>query len=385
MFIKCPECRQQVSTFAGTCPHCNTRISGHLRNCPKCGAFCLCEQDKCPKCGEALEPEPKQLPGRTCPYCRSYIPYEYGNRCVCCGHALEPEPKPRKKRKFRTKALAVICTALCLMLGVAGGYFLYQKQEKQKVQDAYEKLADVSNPDFYQEFLDAYPESEYVEEINERMLALQAEQEAWLQVTKKPTRKNILHFMEEHPTSLRLCMCEDMIDSMDWAKAQANSSAEAIDTYLESHPAGRYASEAAELKNALMLTKITSNDKALLRGTLEAFFAYGIAKQDTAAINHAIPGTMKDFCGIANADAECIARYAREQMTKEAMGQHFLVSQDLDIKKELLPDGEIGFAVAFSLNETVSNENPNKTSAGTYRVTALLNFDQKIIRMTIKQ
>lgn len=363
MFIKCPECRQQVSTFAGTCPHCNTRISGHLRNCPKCGAFCLCEQDKCPKCGEAIEPEP--LPQRK--------------------EEQKPEAKPRKNKKPRTKAVAIICTGLCLMLCIAGGYFLYQKQEEQKMQKAYEKLADVSNPDFYQEFLDTYPKSEYVDEICKRMLALQAEQAAWLQVTEKPTRKNILHFMEEHPSSLRLRMCEDMIDSMDWAKAQVKASAEAINIYLENHPAGKYASEAAELKNALMLTKITSNDKALLRGTLEAFFAYGIAKQDTAAINHAISGTMKDFCGIANADAENIARYAREQMTKEAMGQHFLVSQDLDIKKELLPDGEIGFAVAFSLNETVSNENPNKASAGTYRVTALLNFDQKIIRMTIKQ
>ena len=363
MFIKCPNCRQQVSTMAGTCPHCSTHISGHLRPCPKCSSHCLDTQQECPECGEHLEPLPQPEPIVT----------------------ETPEPDKPAKKPHRPKAPLFIGIAIVLILGIGAGYVFYEKHLLAQEETAYEKLAEVTNPDFYQDFLNQYPDSKHYDEISDRMLQLQKEQEAWQQLMANPMRDSIQLFMEMHPNSLRMRTCEDMIDSIDWHQAQASGTLEDINNYLENHPAGQFASEAAELKNNLMLTKITPNDKAMLRGTLESFFTMGLAKRDTTAISNAIPGTMKDFCGIAGADATSIAKYAEEKMTKDALGQHYLIGQEIDIKKELLPDGEIGFAVAFNLQETVSNVDPTKNTTNAYRVTALLNQEQKIIRMTISK
>lgn len=362
MIIKCPECREQVSTMTGTCPHCGIRISGQLRECPKCGNYCLVTQDKCPECGTELKPAP----------------------------ATSPIPSPKKKEKrepekrpARGKFWKVAALILCLGL-IGTGYYYYDKQQKQqKEQLDYERLHDVTNPEFYQQFLIDYPESEHYDEINERMLVLQKEEEDWKQLLQGINRAKVSRFMQDHPNSLRQRLCEDMLDSIDWKEAQIIGTEEAVTNYLHQHPSGRYVSIAAERKNALLLAKVTPAERAMIRGTLEAFFSKAIAKQDVEAAQQAIPDTTMTFCGKKDADAETIVQYAREKMAQDVIGLHYLIEQQMNVHKETLPDSNIGFAVEVRVQETISRSDTNQPTSNFYRVNALLNQEQKIVRLNI--
>ncbi len=360
--IKCPVCQQQVSTMAGTCPHCNTNIAGHLLTCPSCGTYCLDSQDRCPACGT----EVKHL----------------SNSAAEEDTGKEPVPvKPPRKKDFRWGCL--LTTVLLLALA-CGGYYYYDLLQKQKKEQSdYERLADVTNPLFYQQFLDEYPESQYSEEIRERMLTLQAEAEEWEKLQKSINRTNVMHFLQNHPNSLRQRLCEDMLDSIDWADALSIGNEEAITDYLHRHPSGRFVDDAAERKNALLLSKVTPEEKAMIRGTLESFFSKVIGGQDLEAAKAAIPDTMVNFCGKQNADAEAIIEYAKEKMAKDVIGLHYALGQKMDVRKETLPDSNTGFSVEVSLHETISRSDTNMPSSNHYRVNALINQEQKIVKLII--
>ena len=369
MIIKCPECRGQVSSMAGTCPQCGTKISGQLRKCPKCGSYCLVTQDKCPEC-ESILPNPSG---------------EGSEQLTSNSLEGKGTERGRKNSKKGFPWGKVVLTVLCLGL-LCTGYYFYDKQKRQqKEQTDYERLEGVTNPEFYQQFLIDYPESEYYNEINERMRVLQKEAEEWKQLQQKINRTNVLRFMQDHPGSLRQRICEDMLDSIDWKDAQTIGSEEAVTNYLNLHPNGRYVSEAAERKNALLIAKVTSGERSMIRGTLEAFFSKAIANQDIEAARQAIPDTMVNFCGKPNADAEAVVQYAREKMANDVIGLHYLIEQKMDVRKESLPDGNIGYAVEVTVQETISRSDTNLPTSNFYHVNALLNQEQKIVRMNISK
>ena len=281
---------------------------------------------------------------------------------------------------------AVIKGILSLLLICLLGIVVYQycqREKQEKEQADYKRLEGVTNPEFYQQFLIDHPDSEFYQEIEERMHVLQAEAEDWKQLLKSVKRTNIASFMQKHPNSLRRRVCEDMLDSIDWNEALTIGTEDAITDYLNRHPSGRYASDAAEQKNSILLAKVTPEEKAMIRGTLESFFSKAIANQDIEAAKAAIPDTMMNFCGKQNADAEAIVEYAKEKMAKDVIGLHYAIGQKMDVRKETLPNGNIGFAVEVNLQETISRSDTGQPSSNIYHVNALLNQEQKLVRMNI--
>lgn len=353
--------------MAGTCPHCSTKISGQLRACPNCGSYCLVTQENCPECGTALGP-----------------------------FQSEPQPQPssnssggektkriwKKRRKLSPLGCLLVAIIFLGLLG-AGGYYYWMQWKQQKEQADYERLEGITNPDFYQQFLEDYPESQYRDAIQERMLVLQEEAKEWEQLLQGINRKRVSAFLEKYPNSHRQRLCEDMLDSIDWHDALTINSEKAVTDYLTKHPSGRYVNEAAEKKNALLLAKATPEERAMIRGVLEIFFSKAIANQNIEAAREAIPDTTMNFCDNPKADAEAIVQFAHEKMAKDVIGIHYHIGQQMSVHKETLPDGNVGFAVDVNLQETISRSDMSQPASNLYRVTALLNQEQKIVRMNI--
>ena len=361
--------------MAGTCPNCGIKISGQLRTCPECGSYCLISQEVCPECGHSLllpQGEEKEV-----------SPRGDLEGAAPRGESEGAIPTRRKRGKRKWKWGCLTGAVVCLVLFGIGFYYYNMYRMQQKEQADYERLADVTNPEFYQQFLIDYPESRHCDEIRERMLVLQEEAKEWEQLQKGITRASVSRFMQNHPGSLRQRICEDMLDSIDWHEAQAIGSEEAVTDYLAKHPSGRYVTEAAEKKNTLLLTKVTPEECAMIRGTLEAFFSKAIANQDSVAAREAIPDTTMSFCGNKKANAETIVQYAREKMAKDVIGLHYAIEQQMHVHKETLPDGNTGFAVEVKLQETISRSDTSQPTSNIYRVTALLNQEQKIVRLNI--
>lgn len=366
--IKCPECGEKVSTMAGTCPHCGVNISGNLKQCPNCNEYCLNSQNKCPYCGTTL----------------SVVTVENVEQKE---EKVIPEPKEKKKApaKKSHKALIFSITFAVLVALIIGGlFYLDYKNEVDREEREYAMLENTSNPEYFNDFLAKHPDSKHYQEVKERLNALLDETEEWEKMMQNISRSEIEKFMSDHPYSKRLKTCEDMIDSIDWNDAKKADTEEAIVNYLNTHPDGRYAEEASQKKNELGMMKITAQDKTIIRNSLETFFAVAMSKQDIALISEAIPEKMENFCGTQDATPEQIIAFAKNKMATDVIGLHYSIGDSFDVRKQTISDGTTGYAVNCTLQELISRSDTNQPSTQTYQVSALLNAEHKIIRMSIR-
>ena len=363
--IKCPECGEKVSTMAGTCPHCGINIEGNLRQCPNCDEYCLLSQDTCPHCGTRL----------------SFIEDEEENdNGNDNGNDNEKVPAKKKNKSL----IFTITFAIIILAIICGVYYLDYKNNADREEREYAMLENTSNPEYYNDFLAKYPKSIHYQDVKERLNVLLDETEEWEKMMQNISRSEIEKFMNAHPYSRRLHECEDMIDSIDWNEAKKTNTEEAIVNYLNNHPNGKYAEEASEKKNQLGLMKITAQDKTLIRGALENFFTVAMSKQDVALIADAIPEKMENFCGTQDATPEQIVTFAKNKMAADVMGLHYTIGEEFNVRKQTISDGTTGYAVDFPLQEIISRSDTNQPGNKSYQVSALLNAERKIIRMSIR-
>ena len=121
-----------------------------------------------------------------------------------------------------------------------------------------------------------------------------------------------------------------------------------------------------------------------MRGALETFLNNGMGKQDTTAIRQCCANEMESFCGTQHATPAQIADYARKKMAKDVIGLHYLTGADMNIRRQSMPDSSLGYAVEFTIDETMARKDPTQNSARHYRASALLNAERKIVKLNIK-
>ena len=362
--IKCPECLHPISSMAGTCPHCGVKIADNLVKCEGCGNYCTKSHDVCPICGKVLK-KPQQAPSSTT-------------------NEQPAASVPPRKRKSHGCLVSLICLLLLAALAAGAYYLWHMKQEQQREEQDYAMLENVMNPSFYEQFLQEHPNSAYAPDVKRRMDQLLAEADEWKDVLKTKKRIHLLRFQQAHPNSLHSRECRDMIDSIDWADALGIGSAEAMQDYMSNHPDGLYVTAAADSLNKIIKSRITPEEKSIIRGVLNTFFTRGLAQQDSACIAEAIPDSMVRFCGVRGARPNQILSFAKEKMAEDVIGIHYLIDTGMNVRRETLEDGSLGVAVDFALEETVNRADVSKPSFRTYHVTTLLNADRKIVQMNIR-
>lgn len=338
--IKCPECGHNVSTMAGTCPSCGVEIEGNLRTCPECGAYYLESQSQCPECGKEIVR-------------KKIEPYR-----------PQPEPQPflkkvpkKKKRSIWPFFLAIL---LILGLGAATYYYLKKEYDKKQEEDAFLKLQNVTSPQFFQQFLTDYPESEHCEEVKQKKQQVEQENEEWEKILEKKERKALVDFVQNHPTSYRIRACKDYIDSIDWAATLGDTTDVSIDKYLKEHPDGQHAEEAASRKNELAKSRISTEDRNLIYSKLETFFS--------------------------ETSSDSLAILTKRDTGKDILGFHYHVaSSDMNIRRETLEDGSMGYAADFILEETINRTDATLPSSSRYQGDAHLNAEKGIINIALKR
>lgn len=373
MIIKCPECGNAVSTMAGTCPRCGVKIADNLVKCPQCGRFSLKGRTECPLCKADLRAQNEpQSPDHAQPEAKEQQ------------HIPPQIPTPRRKRRG-CLGWGCLMSFLLIVAAILGVFFYWTYMSKKSHEEGdYQRLQGVSNPEFYQQFLDDYPNSEHAEEVRTKMQHLQEEAKEWAEAEKKRNRISLTRFLQNYPNSVHERECRDLIDSIDWKEAASLNTEQAIENYMQNHPSGRYSDDATAKMIEFSQQKISDRDKSHIRGIMDAFFSNGMARGDLDVIGNAIPGTMTDFCGISPASPEQIAHFTSDKKAADVIGIHYLINADMTVKRDTLPDGQPAYAVSFSLDETVNRSDANQPSTKTYQVSSHLNDEKKIVDMTIK-
>ena len=360
--------------MAGTCPRCGVKIADNLVKCPQCGRFSLMGRTECPLCKANLsqaQPEPQSTSSAE-PQVKEpqHIPIQ---------------TQPRRPKRRGCLGIGCLISFLLIVAVILGAFFYWTYlSQKSHEEGDYQRLQGVTNPEFYQQFLDDYPNSVHAEEVRTKMQHLKEEVKEWADAAKKRNRISLTRFLQNYPNSIHERECRDWIDSIDWKEASSLNTEQAIDNYLKSHPNGCYTDNATARMIEFSHQKITDRDRSYIRGIMDAFFSNGMARADLDVIGQAIPETMTEFCGTASATPEQIVRFTTDKKAADVIGIHYLINADMVVKRDTLQNGQPAYAVSFSLDETVNRSDANQPSTKTYQVTSHLNDEKKIVDMNIK-
>ena len=367
--IKCPECGNRVSTMAGTCPTCGVAIHGHLIHCEDCGTYYLDRDSKCPYCGKEA-PAPQETPA------------------PCPPPPEQPSPHHchQRKNRHRTAWRAAGMAFFLLVAGgasVAGYYYYFLQHEMRMEQERYEALENLSEPVFFEQFLADFPLSEHQEEVKARLQQIKAQQAEWAKACQGD-RATLQAFLDKHPDSFHAPRCAQLIDSIDWQQALADTTGKGIDHYLELHPEGMYADVAAKRKNDLAKAHVSTTEKSMILGMLDTFFNQSMQSTEEEVVAQAIVQPMESFCGKKNATAADIIQYVKKKKTADVIGLHYVVSNTLSVRRESVSDGSLGYHVECTVDETVSRSDTTKPTTHCYKVSCRLTADRQIVQMSIR-
>jgi len=299
--------------------------------------------------------------------------------------ALSAAPAPQPKKKGSGFASCLIVLAILAAL-IAGGYFWFSHQQKvQKEEREFSLLQNTTKPEYYQQFLDEYPNSDHYAEVQERMQKLEAEENEWKAALQANTKSKYEEFINGHPTSYHARECEMKLDSLDWIIAKQENTEEAVKKYMSDHPAGLYLDQATDLQTELAKTVVSPEDRPLVIAVFDSF-CNALSHRDPNLLSGIMLESMANFNGKENAKPADIIAFAQSKMASDVIGLHYLVGTPIDLQKEILEDGTINFLASFKLEETINRSDAGQQQTNnTYQVESKLNADKKIIQMTLKQ
>lgn len=185
------------------------------------------------------------------------------------------EDKPRKKTRFILISIFVFAVIL-----VSSLYIYNEHVKDQNLERSVWELAQRENSiDSYLEYIDAYPQGDYVAEAQEKMYSLKGnESEAWENLRSSESAIEFTAFLETYPNSPYEKMVRGRLDSIVWQSSLKDNSIEAYSDYLNMSQTGditgQYIGEAQKRLNMLeQSAPIDEYDLERIKETVDGFFS----------------------------------------------------------------------------------------------------------------
>ncbi len=355
--IKCPECGHQISDMAGTCPNCGVAINGNITKCPKCGNIYLKSHAFCPVCNTGAP--------ASAVVNNNNVPSGNVNGNNVSTEARIPNQPPKKNNKG---LIASIIIALAVIIGGGIWYVSSANGPRGNEEDAYLNAMESSDISVLQDYLENYKDApqEHIDSIQAHIKILQLNDTEWTNVLLSNSKSMLKEYLEKHPESIHKMEAEHKIDSLDWVYAVSQNTEDAFETYLAEHAEGEYAVQAQENLKKIGATTVNSEDKALVNSIFKQFFD-GINEKSEDKITSIVSSTL-NFLTNANATKQDVITFLHKLYKEDINGMTWRPNGDYKISKKDTGDGTFEFDVEFTVDESVSNIDPNKDKFIQYKV-----------------
>lgn len=285
----------------------------------------------------------------------------------------------RRSRKRRRRW--AVAAAVLLVLAIAGGIVssIYHKAMMEE-QLAYEILEHNECIADYEDFLKAYPESEYREEVKKRLETLKNMYKDWDVAIKTNTKAGYEAFCKKYPESILMSHQSGLkIDSLDWTEALSLGTVEAYRRYLSLHPSGRYAQEASVACGEIDGVTMRDDEKGDINSRVRGFFTAFSAGNDASALGYlSVP--MSECLGQSGGVGRDEILAALHDYNGGVVDRcHFTVGNDLYSSKVLDANGVPSYSVTCSVDmhatigdcEAYSSYKAQISMNSKYRITRL--------------
>ncbi len=342
--IKCPECGGTVSDKAPVCPHCGVRIA-----------------DVLPASSSQTEAEEPS------------VPHTAGNG-VGVNHSQESAPAPENpnpsdgKKKDMT-AWTIVCVVIVILLAAIGGYcYLTSNSEEKQEEMAYQMLDGCVDPLSYEDFIDKYPKSIHIDEVKERLDALNKENETWSRLCQYGSKAQFEDYLIQYPETPHRKEITHKIDSLEWDYATKTNTVEVYEQYLENHPDGEHVEECYDAKKKAADQQVTEDERTQLRSTINRVLR---AIMNSDAVEAALLGGISDVDAANYIDQVHVYRNLQGFQTGE-----------LKIKKERRAEG-IVFSISGDASLIEASDEQNNVYS--FVISCVANEDEQLSRFSLRK
>lgn len=280
----------------------------------------------------------------------------------------------------------IICIVVGLLLIGGATYFVVAKNSSNEEQLAYEILENNDNPQDYQDFLDKYPNSEYSDDVRQRLEKLNAMISKWNSIALSDNVNDFISFKNSYADAQQYTrLCDIKIDSLDFVTAQRLGSNEAYQRYLDVHPDGRYASEASIAQGSLRDQEVSEETRQQIVTVITDFYK-GFSEQDENSICSNIASVMNTFLHKHNVSKSAVLNTISAMFNEHIQSCQFSVNRDLSITRQIdsANGGVSNYVVTFSVDQHIERDNEGKTF-GQYKCKAVINEQMLITSLTMDE
>lgn len=286
-----------------------------------------------------------------------------------------PTQQPPKRNK---KTLYIIIAVLVLLLIGGGAWFVCANNAASQEEMAYQILENNDNPQDYQDFLEKYPNSEHADEVRQRLTKLEEMLAKWNTIALSDNVNDFINFKNTYNDIQYGRLCDIKIDSLDFIIAQKQGTPEAYQHYLDSHPDGRYASEASIAQGTLRDQEVDEQDRQQISSIVTEFFN-GFASLDDNRICSNIASTMDKFLKHSNVNKSNVLSTIHAMFNEHIQSCQFNVNRDFQIKRN-----GTSYVATFTVDQHIERDNEGKTF-GQYKCTAVINDQMLITSLTMDE
>ncbi len=278
----------------------------------------------------------------------------------------------KRKRGCTGRFLAFLFTFLIgVAVGLGASYYILvqQQSDSDAEQRAYAALENSTESRDYKNFLERFPSSGYASDVKSRMEKLQQMEAEWSRIS---TSKKVADFEAfrkqfQHPYYDKLCAVK--IDSLDWAKALADSTREAFDHYMAIHPDGLFYAEATFAARQAERHELSADEREMVTNTLDGFMSL-LGRGDTETLIGYLPDVMDCFLEKRMATRGDVVLMVEKMFGDNVRECTFSRSGDPEIKKRILAGQP-----AYSVTATYSGDIAVQTSDGKRQKTYVVRAD----------
>lgn len=292
----------------------------------------------------------------------------------------EEMPTQTGKRKW---LIAAIVLLVLLIAGSTTWFFMERADSERAEEEAYEILENNYDTADYEAFLNDFPNSIHARSVRERLIRLQTMETNWKKIAASGSTSDFVRFKNTFPHPYYDRLCDIKIDSLDWLLAQKLGTSEAYARYLEQHPEGNYASEAAVAESTVKNLTVSPEEQEAVREAVSAFYA-ALGDNDAATLCTLITPVMDNFLNKKEATKADVTEIVRRMFNEHIQSCSFTINNDLFVTKIPAGNGETHYRVTFSADQHIERDNEGKTF-GSYKAVAELNGQFMLTSLTMQE
>ncbi|MCD8202792.1 MAG: zinc ribbon domain-containing protein [Prevotella sp.] len=367
--IRCPECGHAVSDKAPTCPECGVEIAGKTVVCADCGRAYFKDAGACPYCKDSSKNIESEETGNE----QADISGAPRQGDVAGPAADNGGPGMRKSHGKRV--LVVSFLIAIIIIGVC--FFFYHRAIGDREEREYEYALNSSDPMILQGYLDNYSDGpqEHIDIIREHLRKLSLEETEWNDAVVNGTRAALNSYLEKYPDTPHKQEIMDRIDSIDWVQARNINTMEAYRQYADNHYDGAHYDEAMMALKDIKSEEVKPADVQFVKSIFHNFFV-AINGKDEGSLIADVGDNMK-LLGKDGVSKNDVVAFMYKLYKPEIKSMLWTLSNDYDIEKRSVGDGQFEYTVMFSAIQRVEGYD-DKTTNNRYRIDAGIGPDGKI-------